>query len=84
MDDLVGASDRFSVNCTTGPFNSLWWKSYVDHSPVKTSFPKKAHLQEPGVDSPYRKRSVERNLCAFEGMKNGDYGESEYVLRAKN
>ena len=40
-------------------------------------------LTEPGIDSPYRNRSVEENLQLFENMKNGLYKDGEKVLRAK-
>ena len=37
----------------------------------------------PGVNSPYRDRSVEENLKLFEEMKDGKYADGEKVLRAK-
>jgi len=37
----------------------------------------------PGVDSPYRNRSVEENLDLLERMKNGEFPEGSRVLRAK-
>ena len=40
-------------------------------------------LKEPGKNSPYRDRSVEKNLKLFEGMKNGEYPDGSKVLRAK-
>ncbi len=40
-------------------------------------------LHNPGIESPYRNRSVEENLELFENMKNGKYAEGEKVLRAK-
>jgi glutaminyl-tRNA synthetase len=38
---------------------------------------------QPGVDGPYRNRSVAENLTLFEAMKNGDCPEGSHVLRAK-
>ncbi len=38
---------------------------------------------KPGVDSPYRDRSVEENLDLLERMKNGEFPEGSRVLRAK-
>ena len=38
---------------------------------------------EPGINSPYRNRSVEENLQLFEEMKAGKYKEGEKTLRAK-
>ena len=40
-------------------------------------------LNEPGINSPYRDRSVEENLELFENMKNGLYEEGTHTLRAK-
>jgi glutaminyl-tRNA synthetase len=40
-------------------------------------------LTEPGVDSPFRNRSVEENLDLFERMKNGEFDEGARTLRAK-
>ena len=40
-------------------------------------------LKEPGVNSPYRNRSIEENLKLFEDMKEGKFSEGEKVLRAK-
>ncbi len=40
-------------------------------------------LTEPGVESPYRNRSIEENLSLFQGMKNGEVDEGRRVLRAR-
>ena len=40
-------------------------------------------LTEPGIESPYRNRSIEENLKLFEEMKEGKYKDGEKVLRAK-
>ena len=40
-------------------------------------------LTEPGVESPYRNRSIDENLKLFEEMKAGVYKDGEKVLRAK-
>ena len=40
-------------------------------------------LTEPGVDSPFRNRSVEENLGLFARMRAGEFGDGERVLRAK-
>ena len=36
-----------------------------------------------GKESPWRNRSIEENLDLFERMKNGEFNEGEYMLRAK-
>ncbi len=38
---------------------------------------------EPGTNSPYRDRSIEKNLQLFEKMRNGEFEEGACVLRAK-
>ncbi|MSP24207.1 MAG: glutamine--tRNA ligase/YqeY domain fusion protein [Myxococcales bacterium] len=40
-------------------------------------------VSEPGVDSPYRGRSVEENLALFERMRLGEFEDGAHVLRAK-
>lgn len=40
-------------------------------------------LTEPGRESPWRNRSVEENLDLFERMKNGEFPDGKYTLRAK-
>jgi len=38
---------------------------------------------EPGRESPWRNRPVEESLDLFERMKNGEFEDGQYVLRAK-
>ena len=40
-------------------------------------------LTEPGINSPYRDRSIEENLDLFERMKNGEFPDGAKTLRAK-
>ncbi|MDW7755764.1 MAG: glutamine--tRNA ligase/YqeY domain fusion protein [Brevefilum sp.] len=40
-------------------------------------------LTEPGVDSPYRDRSIEENLDLFMRMKGGEFPDGSRTLRAK-
>lgn len=40
-------------------------------------------LTEPGINSPYRQRSIEENLDLFERMKNGEFPDGSRTLRAK-
>lgn len=37
----------------------------------------------PGMESPHRNRSIEENLNLFSGMRKGEFGDGEKVLRAK-
>ena len=58
-------------------------KAYIDSQSSEDMATQKGTPTQPGVDGPYRNRSVEENLALFEGMKNGDYPEGSHVLRAK-
>lgn len=40
-------------------------------------------LTEPGIESPYRNRTIEENLDLFERMRKGEFKDGEKVLRAK-
>jgi glutaminyl-tRNA synthetase len=58
-------------------------KAYVDSQSSEDMATQKGTPTQPGVDGPFRNRSVEENLTLFEGMKNGDFEEGKHVLRAK-
>ena len=58
-------------------------KAYVDDLDQEQIRQYRGTLTEPGVESPYRNRSVEENLALFQGMKNGEIDEGQRVLRAK-
>ena len=58
-------------------------KAYVDDQPSEVITAQRKTPQEPGVESPFRNRSVEENLDLFERMKNGQYEEGTHALRAK-
>jgi len=40
-------------------------------------------LTEPGIESPFRNRSIDENLDLFARMRAGEFKEGEHVLRAK-
>ena len=58
-------------------------KAYVDSQSSEDMATQKGTPTQPGVDGPYRNRSIDENLALFEGMKSGDYPEGSHVLRAK-
>ncbi|UUV22402.1 glutamine--tRNA ligase/YqeY domain fusion protein [Paenimyroides aestuarii] len=58
-------------------------KAYVDNLSADEIAKQKGTPTQPGVHSPNRDRSVEENLDLFERMKNGEFAEGEYILRAK-
>ncbi len=58
-------------------------KAYVDSQTSENMALQKGTPTEPGVNSPFRDRSIEENLQLFEGMKDGKFEEGSHVLRAK-
>ena len=57
--------------------------AYVDDSSSEEITEMKGVPTKPGVESPFRTRSVEENIRLFEGMKNGEFADGTKVLRAK-
>lgn len=57
--------------------------AYVDSSTPGEIKNQKGTPTEPGINSPYRNRSVEENIRMFEEMKEGKYDDGEHILRAK-
>ncbi len=58
-------------------------KAYVDSQTSEEMARQKGTPTEPGINSPFRDRSVEENLTLFAQMKNGDFPEGTHVVRAK-
>ena len=58
-------------------------KAYVDSQSSEEMREQKGTPTEPGVNSPFRNRSVEENLELFQKMKEGEFKEGEHILRAK-
>ncbi len=58
-------------------------KAYVDSQTSEAMAEQKGTPTQPGVDGPYRNRSVEENLDLFARMKAGEFSEGEHILRAK-
>ncbi len=58
-------------------------KAYVDDSTAEEIAAMKGTPTEPGVESPYRNRSVEENLDLFRRMRAGEFPDGARVLRAK-
>ena len=57
--------------------------AYVDDQTQEEISKGRGTVDKPGVESPYRNRSVEENLQIFRDMKAGKYADGEKVLRAK-
>lgn len=58
-------------------------KAYIDSQTSEAMAEQKGTPSIPGVDGPFRNRSVEENLLLFEQMKNGEFPEGAHILRAK-
>ena len=58
-------------------------KAYVDEQSSEEIARQKGTPTQPGIESPYRNRSVEENLNLFERMNKGEFEEGRFVLRAK-
>ncbi|MEY2816919.1 MAG: hypothetical protein RL275_382 [Chloroflexota bacterium] len=57
--------------------------AYVDDQTPEEVSKSRGTLTEPGINSPYRDRSVEENLDLLERMKNGEFPDGSRILRAK-
>ncbi|MEG0051159.1 MAG: glutamine--tRNA ligase/YqeY domain fusion protein [Terrisporobacter sp.] len=82
-DNLYFASDYFDEMYNRAVILIKKGKAYVDDSNADEIRESRGTLTSPGVESPYRNRSVEENLDLFERMKNGEFANGQKVLRAK-
>lgn len=82
-DDLYFASDYFDVmfDCAVKLINK--GLAYVSDETADEIRERRGTLTEPGIESPYRNRSVEENLKLFYEMRDGKYADGAKVLRAK-
>ena len=57
--------------------------AYVDSLSAEEMKEYRGTLTEPGMDSPFRTRSVEENLELLREMRDGKFKEGEHIVRAK-
>ena len=82
-ESVYHATDYFQQNYEVAVKLIKDGKAFVcDLSPEELS-KSRGTLTEPGIESPYRNRSVEENLDLFERMKNGEFEAGARCLRAK-
>ena len=81
-DHLYYASDYFETLCEYALQLIKVGKAYVCSLTAQEIREYRGTLTEPGIDSPYRERSVEDNLDLFERMRAGQFEEGAHVLRA--
>ncbi len=82
-DKVYFASDYFEQMYNYAKQLIMQGKAYVCNLSAQEIKQTRGTLTQPGIESPYRKRTVEENLELFEKMKNGEFEEGECVLRAK-
>lgn len=82
-DGLFFASDYFEEMYNRAVLLIKKGKAYVDDLSAEDMRKYRGTLTEPGVESPFRNRSVEENLDLFARMRNGEFKDGEKVLRAK-
>ncbi len=57
--------------------------AYIDELSIKKIKKYRGTLTKPGIDSPFRTRSIKENLKLFKKMKEGYFKEKKICLRAK-
>ncbi|MGG1311745.1 glutamine--tRNA ligase/YqeY domain fusion protein [Cohnella laeviribosi] len=82
-DGLFFASDYFEEMYERAKLLIRKGLAYVDDQSADQIRETRGTLTQPGIESPYRNRSVEENLDLFERMKNGEFPDGAKVLRAK-
>jgi len=83
QDQLFYASDYYDQLYEYAEMLIKDGKAYVcDLSPEELAATR-GTLTEPGINSPWRERSVEENLDLFRRMRAGEFKEGEKTLRAK-
>jgi glutaminyl-tRNA synthetase len=92
LEWLLGESLERKPLHTSAYFDQLYtWaeklisdgKAYVDNQDGDTISEQRGGFQKPGINSPYRDRSIEENLNLFREMRSGKFSDGECVLRAK-
>ncbi|MGB8890330.1 MAG: glutamine--tRNA ligase/YqeY domain fusion protein [Candidatus Korobacteraceae bacterium] len=82
-DRMFYASDYFDQLHTWAVQLIKAGKAYVDDLDAEQVRKYRGSLTEPGIESPYRNRSIEENLDLFERMRLGEFADGSRTLRAK-
>lgn len=82
-NQLLFASDTFEQMYNHALDLIKKGKAYVDDQSQEQMRETRGTLTTPGIESPYRNRSVEENLQLFEEMRQGLHPVGSRVLRAK-
>ena len=82
-DEVVYASDYFEQLYQWAESLIERGLAFVDDQDAETISEQRGGFTTPGVNSPFRDRTVEENLALFRGMRAGEFADGEKVLRAK-
>ena len=82
-DRLYYASDYFDQLFEYAVQLIKMGKAYVCDLTAEEIKSTRGTLTEPGIESPYRNRSIEENLDLFYRMRNGEFPDGAKTLRAK-
>ncbi len=82
-DKLLFASDYFDVMFDCAVKLIKKGLAYVSDESAEEIRSRRGTLTEPGVESPFRNRTVEENLQLFYDMRDGKFADGAKVLRAK-
>jgi glutaminyl-tRNA synthetase len=82
-DGLYYASDYFEQLYQWGEQLIRDGLAYVDSQPAEVISKQRGTISQPGIESPFRNRSVDENLGMFRRMRAGEFADGAHVLRAK-
>ncbi|WP_374665165.1 glutamine--tRNA ligase/YqeY domain fusion protein [Ramlibacter sp.] len=80
---LYQASDYFDFMYRAAEYLIEAGHAYVDEQTPEQMRINRGDFSRPGVDSPYRSRSIDENLTRFREMRDGKLTDGAAVLRAK-
>ncbi len=83
QDRLSHASDYFEQLYACAVELVTAGKAFVCSMSMEEIRASRGTLTEPGVNSPYRDRSIEENLDLFARMRAGEFADGSHVLRAR-
>lgn len=82
-EHLYYASDNFEQLYQWAVFLIEQGKAYIEDLNAEQIRAYRGTLTEPGIDSPFRSRTVDENLDLFSRMRAGEFPDGTRVLRAK-
>lgn len=80
---LYQASDYFDFMFRAAEYLIEAGHAYVDEQTPEQMRVNRGDFSKPGVDSPFRSRSIDENLQRFREMRDGKLADGAAVLRAK-